>query len=148
MVQESVAWDFRSMTRTPSTSVEIYIFFLLFVFVVASIKLIRAWRAAPPCRLSRQTSNAAYLQSLQASTDSLRQWIGSALIGGGIVASTSLTHFCYRLLGEKGVERLAPLFAMLDFSTTLSLTLLVVFFSFLVRWHLLKRIDQLRHLPG
>jgi len=39
------------------------------------------------------------------------------------------------------------LFIIQDFSTTLTMALLVVLFLFLVRWHMLKRIEHLCHIP-
>ena len=65
----------------------------------------------------------------------------------GVFASVSIYDFCSGLLMEKRMAREMFLFAIHDFSTTLTLTLLVVQFSFLVRWHLLKRIEYLRHMP-
>jgi hypothetical protein len=40
------------------------------------------------------------------------------------------------------------LFVIQDFSTTLTMALLVVLFSYLVRLHMLKRIERPRHMPG
>jgi len=127
-------------------------FYLLFLFVVcilASVKLVRVWRAAPPFRLSRKAGSPAYLQSLETSSTSLRQWIGSTFLAWGIFASVSLYDVCNGLLDSKSsIGSFVILFVIQDFSTTLTITLLVVLFLYLVRWHMLKRIERLRHMPG
>jgi hypothetical protein len=147
MLQESATWDLRRMTREPSTGMMIYVLFLFLVCIVTSVKLVRVWRAAPPFRLSRQASSPAYLALLETSSSSLKQWIGSTFLGWGIVASISLTDVCSRLLDDKRIGSSVILFVIQDFSTALTMALLVVLFLFLVRWHMLKRIEHLRHMP-
>jgi hypothetical protein len=147
MLQESATWDLRHMTREPSTSTKIHMLFLLVVCIVTTVKLIRVWRTAPPFRLSQRAGNPEYLRLLQTSGTSLRQWICLTVLTWGVFASVSLYDFCSGLLMEKRMAREMFLFAIQDFSTTLTMTLLVVLFSFLVRWHLLKRIEYLRHMP-
>jgi len=147
MLQESVGWDPRYMTREPSTSLKIYMLFLFVACFVVAIKLIRIWRAAPPFRLSRQAGNPTYLQSLQASSTSLKQWIGCTFLGWGILFSISLHKVCDRLLDDESMGRFAILFAIQDFATTLTMALLVAVFLFLVRWHMLDRMERLRNMP-
>lgn len=143
MLQESATWDLPRMTREPSTSMIIYMLFLFGVCIVTTVKLIRVWRAAPPFRLSRRAGNPNYLRLLQTSGTSLKQWIGLTVLTSGVFASVSLYDFCNRLLGEKRTAREMILFTIRDSSTSLTMILLVVLFSFLVRWHMLKRIEHL-----
>lgn len=147
MFQEPVTWDLRSLTRTPSTSMEIYILFLFLVCIFTSVKLVRVWRAAPPFRLPRQAGSPAYLELLETSSSSLKQWIESTFLGWGIFASISLTDVCSRLLDYKRIGSSVILFTIQDFSTALTMALLAVLFLFVVRWHMLKRIEHLRHMP-
>jgi hypothetical protein len=147
MLQESTTWDLRQMTREPSTSMMIYILSLFLVCIVTSVKLVKVWRPALPFRLSRQAGSPAYLQSLESSSSSLKQWIGSTFLAWGILASISLTDVCNRLLANKTMGNFVILFVIQDFSTTLTMALLVVLFLFLVRWHVLKRIEHIRHMP-
>jgi hypothetical protein len=144
MLQESMNWDPRYIDAELSTGMKIYILFLFVVCIITSIRLIRVWRAAPPFRLSRQAGNPAYLRLLQASGTSLKQWIGFTFFAWGVLASVSLHDFCEGLLGEKRTARAVLLLAIQDFSATLTMALLVVLFLFLVRWHVLERIE---HLP-
>jgi hypothetical protein len=120
--------------------------FLFAVCLLAIAKLVRLWWAAPPFRLERQERNSAYFRTLETSSSSLRQWITCTFLAWGIVASVVLYDFCNRLLGQKAVGRIEILLAIEGFSTVLSIALLVVFFLVLIRWHILKRIEQLRHV--
>jgi len=150
MVQESTSttWDLRYIDRPSPTSMKIYVLFLFVVCIVASVKMVRVWRAAPPFRLSPKAGSPDYLQSLAASSTSLRRWIETTLLAWGIFASVSLYDVCDRLLPSKTIGSPVILFVIQDFSTTLTMALLVVLFLHLVRWHILKRIEHLRHTPG
>jgi hypothetical protein len=147
MLQESTTWDLWHMTRGPSSSTKIHMLFLLVVCIVTTVKLIRVWRTALPFRFSPGAGNPEYLRLLQTSGTSLKQWICLTGLMWGVFASVSLYDFCNGLLIEKQTPREMLLFAIQDFSTTLTMTLLVALFSFLARWHMLKRIEYLRHMP-
>ena len=144
MLQESGAFDLRTMTHRPSTTMEIYTFFLVFAFVTTAVKLVRVWRIAMPFRLSRQPSNLAFLQMLERSAESLKQWIGCTLIGWGILTSLSVSDMCNHLIFDRKIEWFAIVPATLDLSVALTAALVVVLSSFLARWHMLKRIEYLR----
>lgn len=135
------------MTRTPSTIMEIYMLFLFLACIVTSVKLVRIWRAAPPFRPPRQGGRSAYLELLETSSSSLKQWLGSTFLAWGIFASITLTDVCSRLLDDKRIGSSLLLFIIPDFSTTLTMALLAALFLFLVRWHMLNRIEHLRHMP-
>jgi len=136
------------MISEPSTATKIYILFLFLVFIVTSVKLVRVWWAAPPLRLSRQASSPTYLQLLETSSRRLTQWMVSTFLAWGLFASISLTHVCSQFLKDKRIGQFVILFVIQDFSTSLTMALLTVLFSFLVRWHMLKRIEYLGHMPG
>jgi hypothetical protein len=148
MLQESTTWDPRYIIREPSTSLKVYMLFLFVVCVFASVKLLRAWRPAPPFMLSRKAGSPDYLQLLDNSSASLKQWIGASFIGWGIFASASVYDVCNRLFDSKQIGSFVILFVIQDFSTSLMMELLVVLFLFLLRWHMLKRIERLRHMAG
>jgi hypothetical protein len=148
MLQESSTWDLRYISREPSNSMKYYVVFLFAVCILAGVKLVRVWRAAPPFRLSRNAGSAAFLHSLETSSTSLRQWMGLTLLAWGIFASVSLYDGCNRILDPKSTGSFLILFVIQDFSTTLTMALLVALFLYLVRWHMLKRIERLRHIPG
>ena len=52
MFQETATWDLRYINREPSMSMKLYILFLLFCCIVTSVELFKAWRVAPPFKLS------------------------------------------------------------------------------------------------
>ena len=143
MIQESATWDWRQIHPILSTSMRIHVLFLLVAFFVTIGKLISVWRSAPPFKLSRQSGNAAYSKSLHRQSISLKNWIGCILLTWGLSTSTSLYEFVVRLLGEKTPGIFPFLIGLLGFSTALTQTLLVVFFIFLVRWHMIRRTETL-----
>ena len=142
-MQESVEIDPSTLIREPSMGLKVYVWFLLFVCLVTTIKLIRIWRGAAPFRLSRQRNHAAYLQVLRTSCKSLAQWIGCTFLGWGILASHTLYNLCRGMLNEKVTGRLVILFAVEDFATSLTMALWVVSFAYLARWHMITRIRRL-----
>ena len=143
MIQESTTWDWRQIHPMLSTSMRIHALFLLVAFFVTLGKLISVWRSALPFKLSRQSGNAAYSKSLRRQSVSLKNWIGCILLTWGLSTSTSLYEFVVRLLDEKTPGSFSVLIGLLGFSTALTQTLLVLFFIFLVRWHMIRRAEIL-----
>ena len=146
MLQESATFDLRTMPHEPSVSMEIYILFLLLACITTIVKLVRGWRAALPFRLSRQAGNPAFLVMLETSVNSLKQWVGCTLLGWGILTSLSVSDLCIRLLYDKKVGSFAIVSVIQDVSVALTMALVVVLFSFLARWHMMKRIEYLQRL--
>lgn len=143
MLQETTTWDLNRMIRGPSVGMRAYMLVLFIICAVTSIKLIRVWRVSPPFRLSRLANRPEYLQLLQASTRSLTQWIGLTFLSWGIFASVSLYDICDGLLNEKRIGSFIVLIIIEDFSSAFSMSLLLVLFLFVVRWHMLKRTELL-----
>jgi hypothetical protein len=143
MLQESVGWDPQNLIREPSTSFKIYLLFLILVCGATIIKLARIWRAAPPFRPSRRANDPVYLKLLRTSSRSLSQWIGCTFLGWGILTSTTLYDVCNGMMNEKTTGRVVILLVIRDFSTALSMVLWVALFVFLVRWHVVARIEHL-----
>ena len=143
MLQGQITWEYRHIIREPSTSFKLYVFFLLLVCIVAVVKLLRAWRGAPPFRLSAKEESPTYVQELHASASSLRQWIGLTFLGWGIFTSISLVDVCYRALSEKVLGWATFLFVLTDYAHALNMALFAVLLLYLIRWHMLTRIDRL-----
>ncbi|HKW32795.1 MAG TPA: hypothetical protein VJN92_07305 [Candidatus Acidoferrum sp.] len=144
MLQETSTWDLRSLSPPVPPGFDLYLLFLLATCLSATAKLVKLWRAAPPFRLERQQKNTAYVQMLEVTSSSLRQWTVCTFLAWGILASASLYDFCDRLLSENAVRRFEILFAIEGFSTALTMALVIVLFLFLLRWHILRRIEWLR----
>jgi hypothetical protein len=124
---------------------KLYVLFLLFVCLVTSVELFKAWRAAPPFRLSRQANNPSYPKMLEASRIRLRQSILCIFLALGMLTSLNLSDVCNLMLAEKTMGRGLILFVLRDYGADLTMGFLVVLFAFLVRWHFLTRIEHLRN---
>lgn len=144
MLQESTTWDLHRMIREPSISIDVYMLFLFTIGVITSRKLIRIWKIALPFRPPDSVDVPNYLQILKTSTSSLTQWINLTFLCWGIFAAESLYKVCDRLLDENRIGKLVVLFIIEDFSAAFTMTLLVVLFVFVARWHVLKRIENLQ----
>jgi hypothetical protein len=137
MIQESVSWDSQNLIREPSIRFQVYLLFLIVVCGTTIMKLARIWWTAPPFSSSRRASDPVYLKLLRTSSRSLSQWIGCTFLAWGILVSTTLYELSSGMMNEKVTGRLIILLEIRDFSTALCMAL----FVFLVRWHVLARID-------
>jgi hypothetical protein len=130
--------------REPSTTLKLFILFFLTACSVAIVELFKAWRIAPPFRLSRQASNAAYPKLLEASGARLKQWIFFTLLTSGLCISLTLNLVCNRLMNVKVLGISTIIFILADYATVLTMTLFAILLLFLVRWHFIDRINYLR----
>ena len=146
MPQESstMEWDPRFIDRAPSTAQRIYALFVLLACVVTLFKLIRVWRFVLPFSAKRPTVPSAYLKMLQASASSLGRWIHLTLLAWGLLASTTVYDACNSLFLEKVTGRNQILLMIQNSSADLSVSLSVVLFLYLARWHLISRMEGLR----
>ncbi len=146
MLQESAttAWDLRNMVAEPSASERLYLLYLLVVSVVTAAKIARVWRSALPFALSRLKPTTGYLRLLESSACSLIQWLGLTFLVWALSSSLKVYNLCNRMLDESRVGDLVVVFLAREFSTILSLTLLICLFVFLARWHFLNRLAKLR----
>ena len=130
--------------REPSTALKAYLLFLLGVCLVALVKLIKAWRDAPPFRFSRAAPSTDQMRRLRRSSRSLGRWIGCTCLVWGILISWNLAEVNQRLLSDEPKLGLATIVFMLaDHAEVAAVTLLVILWLYLVRWHFLARIDSL-----
>ena len=146
MTQESVAIDYQNLIREPTTTFKLYVLFLVIVCVVTCIKLIRVWVAVPPFRASSKTASPEYSALLRRSSRSLKQWIGSVILSYALLFSTSLYGVCRDVLNDNRVGGAALFFVIEDYAAALSMAILVILMVFLVRWHLVRRIERLAEI--
>lgn len=144
MFQKTVTWDLRYINREPSMSMKLYLLFLLFCCIVTSVELFKAWRVAPPFKLSRQASNRSYVKTLEASGTRLKNWILCIFLAMGILTSLNISDACNLLLAEKRMGLGVVLFVLRDYGAEVTMGFLVVLFAFLIRWHFMARIERLR----
>jgi len=143
-MQDSVGFDPSTLIREPIVGLKVYVVFLVVMALVTIAKLIRIWSGALPFRLSGKANSLAYLQTLQASSKGLGQWIGCAFLGWGLLSCEALYNLCSGVLDEKLTARAVIAITVEDFASWLGMTLCVVLFAFIVRWHMLVRIAELR----
>jgi hypothetical protein len=137
-------WDMRS-DGYPQLSfyTKLYILFLMAMCFVALVKLAKTWWKALPFLYLRRALRPTYLAELRERKTSLAQWIGVTLIGFGIVwaleiksawAGIETTH-------ATGIGVIAyQVRDQMDFAV---MVLVVVLAMFLLRWHVIRRIEKL-----
>ena len=141
MFQETITWD---LHPEPSIGFNLYILFLLVACVVASAKLIKAWRGAGLFRSPHQIHNPAYVQNLDAASISLKHWIGCTFLVWGCYFTSHLYNVCSGLQASRTIGTQTILFVIQDFAAGLAMTFLAVLFLFVVRWYVVKRVERLR----
>lgn len=144
MLHQTATFNLRGMIDGSSTKSEIYTFFFLAVFIVTAAKVIRVWWIAPPFRLSRQTSNPALLVTLENSIHSLKRWSECAFLGWGMLTALTITDLCSRLFYERSKGWPVIVSGVRELSVALTMAMLIMLFSLLARWHMLKRVEFLR----
>lgn len=145
MFQETATWDLRYINREPSMSMKFYLLFLLFSCIVTTVEFFKAWRVAPPFKLSRQARNRSYVKMLEASRTRLKHWILCIFLAMGILTSLNISDACNLLLAEKTMGLGVVLFVLRDYGAEVTMGFLVVLFAFLVRWLFVARIERLRN---
>jgi hypothetical protein len=130
----------------PSASFKGYVWFLLFVCVVAIFRLARVWRAVLPFRRPRGENLQEYLHLLRTSSRSMKRWIGCTFLVWGIFLSTSIYDVCDRLLEEQHAGAATFLVLLADYAQTATLALCVVALLYAIRWHLEIRIEKLKNV--
>ena len=85
-----LTWELRPVILEPiwepSTSLKLYLLFLLLVCIFTTIKLARVWRTVAPFSRRHPEANPAYRGFLQASAASLQHLIGLTFLVMGISA--------------------------------------------------------------
>ncbi len=144
MIDAAMTWDYRRMYDGPSPYHWLYLLFLLLACIVGVAKLLRVWWVAPPFRLSRMKDRPAYLDKLAAAGASLQRWIVAAFFSWAILVSSNVVNVGQRILEQREPWGASILIVIISYSEALSRALLVALLLYLIRWHLLKRIERLR----
>jgi hypothetical protein len=142
--QTENTWELNGMGHHLDKYVELYILFLLIIFVVAATKLANTWRGAPPFAYLKRVLRPTYLAELRANKTSLGQWIGGTVIVWGIVISIGLGEFVMSSLSSHASVLGEFMYAMRDQTVLFTMTLVVVLALYLVRWNVMSRLEKLR----
>ena len=137
MAQEtSTQWDLRYVNTPTRLDEKLFIFLMLTALIVVAIKLVRV------LSLSRSSPEISR-DSLRKIASSLGQWLFVPLFAWGLLASHHLYILCQGLLVEKTIHVSLPLYNLGELAVELYLSLIVSLVAFLVRWHVLKRLERL-----
>jgi hypothetical protein len=75
MQQTSATCDYRYIDFQIPASTKAFIPYLLVVFIVSCVKLVKIWIPATPFRLSARADSPAYVEILENSSASLDRWM-------------------------------------------------------------------------
>jgi hypothetical protein len=144
MFQESTTWDLRTIEGEPSLAMKLYIVFILVAGIVLCVELFKAWRKWWPFDHAPLSDNSRHIRMLETSRTRLKLWSQCAFLSFAILTSIQITSVCKGSTTSTNTPWWVMLSPIGESATNLTMALLVVFFAFLVRWHFLSRIEQLR----
>ena len=145
MFQGQGIWDYRNVIRGPSPAEKIFLLYLLLACVIATVKFLKVWRPWLVFRpSSRRDAVVDQVQYLQTAASSLGQWIGLTFLSWGLYSAVFAVNVCDRLLEQATLGWGPIVVILLDYARLLIWASSAAIFLYLVRWHMLKRIQQLR----
>jgi hypothetical protein len=139
--EDAIGWDPTLVPPRPSIASSIYLLFLFLTVIATIVRLVTIRKALLPPRA--RANPAVYLKQLQPFQSTLKQWIGCALLGWGIIATNGIYQASSHLLYAKAVGTATLFSAIAGFTPFLVIGLYVVLFLFLVRWYVLSRIQYI-----
>ena len=119
MNQETTTWGWRQLRPALSTSMRIYLLFLVVTSVLTAVRLARAWRASPEFAAGGQPHLCSVATSIRHQPEALGRLSVYRLVH---CTSTSRYELCVKMLDENRVASIAIQFAVLGFSSTLTMT--------------------------
>jgi hypothetical protein len=143
MLQGQIPWGYQHIWNESGVTPHLYLLFLLVAVVVGIVKLLIVWRVAPPFRLSRVKGSPSYLDKLAATSASLQRWMGAAFFSWAILVSFNVIRVGQRILEQQEPWGVSILIVIMFYAEALSGALLVALLLYLIRWHILKRIEYL-----
>ncbi len=144
MLQVQISLGYQHIWREPGVAPHLYLLFLLVTGVVGIVKLLIVWWAAPPFRLSRVKDRPAFLHKLAATAASIQRWVGATFFSWGLLVSFNVVDVGQRILEQREPWGASILIVIMNYSEALSAALLAALLLYLIRWHILKRIEYLR----
>ena len=142
--EDATGWDPITICRWVDPITRLYALILLVAMIVGAVRIVKLWIAAPPFRLERKRNNHDYLRLLESSCSSTKQWMGLAVLGWAFLVSREAVRF-----GMYADETRRTGWAFMLSTTQLlgavtEFAIIAVLLLFLVRWHMLNRIQQIR----
>jgi len=139
MVQEqqvTLNWD--SIWVQPSLTMKLYVLFVLTSLVVAAMHFIKSWKD-----FRASTGEGGQNASLKRRTFSLSRWIWLNALVWGIVTATEIVSSLDRLILLRTFGPALILSFLANLFVPLVLSLWAILALYLVRWHILRRIERI-----
>ncbi len=139
MVQEqqvTLNWD--SIWIEPSLTMKLYVLFVLASFVVAAIHFIKSWKD-----FRASSGEGVRNVSLKRRASSLSRWIWLNALVWGIVTAIEIVSSLNRLILLRTFGPVLILSSLANLFVLLILSLWAILALYLVRWHILRRIERI-----
>jgi hypothetical protein len=142
-MQEGATWDYSTMITEPSLALKLYVLFVLLSLLVTAANLIRCWLVLPPFRHKTPKSNSSgpAVSTLRRTALSLRRWLSLNLLAWALVTCSGLLTALRGLAAQKTVGTSLLIWLLYDLLQPLPLFLGVATALYLVRWHILWRVE-------
>jgi len=147
MQDSGTTWDFRSIPHESTSAEKVLVFFFLATVIVATVKLIKIWRIAPPFLASQQAGNQTFARQLQDSARSLSEWMKLTLLFYPLLICFDLYHECSGLLYSRSLLASDVVRLIEDASVLFEQGFLLALLLFSIRWHFLKRLADIKNYP-
>jgi hypothetical protein len=145
VLQESGGLPLAPMTidRELWIGYRIYFLFLIFTSLWTAIRILRIWFRVPPFMGSGHPEfDRIHLDTLERAGFSICRWIGLVLLSWALLGALATARMAVDL--ERTANTVTVPFVMSDLSASLAAALCTTIFLYLIRWHLLVRIESYR----
>jgi len=142
MTQNDVGWDFVSVQREPTLAIKVYVLVVLASFIVAAVHLVKFWRSARILKRFDGNLDFDALLPLRDRALSLKRWIVLNILAWGVVAVYGVGNITKGIGSQKSIGAALLLDIFWDLCQPLILLQWAVLVLFLVRWHMLWRIER------
>ena len=121
---------------------KIYIWFLFATFAWATQRLLRVWFQVPPF-VGKVTSDPAYLSGLKRFATNIARWLGLIMIGWVLLVAAAIGRTIAVLGTVAFANTEAEVVSVIgDLSGSMAAALSVALLLYLIRWHILGRVER------
>jgi hypothetical protein len=121
---------------------KIYFWFLISTFAWVAVRVLRIWLRVPPFSRSENRLDPNYQTGLRFLANSIQRWAGLVLICGALLASIGIVRVDAEAQQFPKPTTLIILFGAADVGGLLAAGLVVVLALYLLRWHVLLRLER------
>jgi hypothetical protein len=135
------SWDLSQLYWEPP-GFRYYFSFLLLIWVVTGLKIIKIWRTLRRAEMQDLQACVARDGELRTSVLSLLRWMGLTLLGWGLFMSVSVGDVSASFLAGSAKGKLPVLMFIRGYAPTLTMALVTAIVLYIVHWWLSKRIEK------